>query len=176
MTGSRFVRRVPRHPRRFLPTAPKPVRLKRHVSVRPARFVVGLDELVGADEDQALPPISVDSAPLRVANYLGRVEELDEAGEITATVWEIPSGREAVTTLSPTDPAVVRESFEPPPEPGDLLRIWTWVELPPNGSEKPRVFFKIDSDEVDQVDQVNEADSDDLQRHDERADEPDGGA
>lgn len=173
MTGSPFVRRVPRYPRRFLPAAPKPVCLERHVSVRPARFVVGLDELVGTDEDQALPPISVESAPLRVANYLGRVEELDEAGEITATLWEIPNGREAVTTLSPTDPAIMPTSFEPPPEPGDLLRIWTWVELSREGSEQPRVFFKIESDESDEGDEAN---SDELPRREEQTNEPDGGA
>jgi hypothetical protein len=145
--------------------------------VRPARFVVGLDELVGADEDKALPPISVKSAPLRVANYLGRVEELNETGKITATVWEIPSGREAVTTLSPTDPAIIRESFEPPPELGDLLRIWTWVELAQDGSgsEQPQVFFNIETDETDEGDEADEADGDELQRHDERANEPDGG-
>jgi len=169
VTGSRFVRRIPRYPARFLPTDPRPVSLERRVPVRPARFVVGLDELIGSEEDQALPPIPVRYAPLRVASYLGRVEEIDSAGEITATVWEIPSGREAVTTLSPTDPAVVPGAFEPTPQPGDLLRIWTWVELPAEGPEEHRVFFKIEADETD------EAAGDEPEWHADQVDDPDSG-
>lgn len=151
MTGSHFVRRVPRYPVRFLlPTGPKPIGLERRVPVRPARFVVGLDELVDSEEDRALPPIPVQSAPLRVASYLGRVEEVDPAGALTATVWEIPSGREAITTLSPADSAIVG-TFEPMPQSGDLLRIWTWIEFPLGGAEEHRVFFKIEEDETDET-------------------------
>lgn len=157
MTRSHFVRRVPLYPERFVPVRAAEAHLERRVPVRPARFVVGLEE-----PEELWPPevrSVLGGAPLRPAVYLGRVEEIGPGGELTATVWETPSGREAVTTLAARDllpaPAVHPER----PQVGDLLKIWTWIELREDGGQQPRVVFDVvpnerDDEALEEIDEV----------------------
>jgi hypothetical protein len=151
VSRSWFIRSVPRYPARFLPTAAKEAHLGRRVPVRPARFVVGLEE-----HEEPWPAEVVgqlQGAPQRAAIYLGRVEEVGPKGELTVTVWETPSGREAVTTLSAGDAVILPElTTEQRPEIGDLLRIWTWIELDERGNQTPRVVYRVVPDEPDQAD------------------------
>lgn len=152
-----FVRRVPRYPERFLPTSPREPRLTRRQAVRPARFVVGLE-----DCKEFLPERVwqlVRHAPQRVAIYLGRVEEVTPSGELTLTVWEAPSGREAVTTLMGGELEFVGAPPEAPPRPGDVLRIWTWIELQAGGAKERRVLGELVHTEPhpDELEPVDEA-------------------
>lgn len=109
--------------RRYPPLPVRPLGLETRLDIRPKRFVVGLGE-----EDAWREPPTARSAPMRRAFYLGRVEEAGPGDEVLATVWECPSGREALATLS------VAQDFQgEAPAPGSLLRIWTWLELPEPG-------------------------------------------
>jgi hypothetical protein len=118
--SSFFTRRFQHRARRFLPGPTRSPGLSTRLPIRPARFVVGLAEPVRWAEFKA-----AESAPLLPAFYLGRVEEVGPAGEVLAVLWERPSGRELSTELS------LQEHFSTGgrPVPGDLLRLWTWVEL-----------------------------------------------
>ncbi|KFA93010.1 hypothetical protein Q664_12070 [Archangium violaceum Cb vi76] len=83
------------------------------------------------------------AAPVCPAFYLGRVEEVMEH-EVLATVWERPSGREASVTLS------VQEQLKGQrPAPGSLLRLWTWLELPGEGEQVPRLEVVVESSRLD---------------------------
>jgi len=98
-------------------------------------------------------------APLHPAIYLGRVEEIGSGGELTATVWETPSGREAVTTLVARDLLPVSTVYVERPQIGDLLKIWTWMELREGGAQVPRVVFDVvpstlDEQAPEQLDEV----------------------
>lgn len=128
----------------------------RRQAVRPARFVVGLE-----DRTELLPERVrrlVRDAPQRVVVYLGRVEEVAPAGELTLTVWETPSGREAVTTLMAGELEFVDAPPEAPLTPGVVLRIWTWIELRAGGAEERRALGEVvqtepDPDELEPVDE-----------------------
>jgi hypothetical protein len=101
---------------RYLQSTGLTPHLHRRVDTRPARFVIGLDE----DVDWRW----LDGTPVNPAFYLGRVEEVTADGSVVTTLWERPSGREAFAPLS------LAEHFAgQAPSPGDLLRIWTWMEL-----------------------------------------------
>jgi hypothetical protein len=117
VTGERY--RAWRYP--HIPV--RPLGLETRLDIRPKRFVVGLGE-----EEAWKEPLTARSAPMRRAFYLGRVEEAGRGDEVLATVWECPSGREALATL-----AVAQDFKGETPTPGSLLRIWTWVELPGHG-------------------------------------------
>lgn len=141
MTSSRFRRSVPRYPSRFVPTAPRDLHLERRVPVQPARFVVGLE-----DHRELFPErvrARMVNAPQRPALYRGRVEEVGDDGELTVTVWETPGGREGVTSIRWGAPETVQLPPEGAPSPGDMLRIWTWIELGAGGSPTPRIVFEI---------------------------------
>jgi hypothetical protein len=114
-----FIRRFRYRARRFLPGPTRSPGLVTRLPVRPARFPVGLGEPVLWPDFQ-----EAQSAPLLPAFYLGRVEEVTSEGMVLATLWERPSGRQMSTQLS------VASHFQgTSPVPGDLLRIWTWVEV-----------------------------------------------
>lgn len=117
---SAFTRRFRHRARRFLPGPTRPPELTTRLPVRPARFAVGLAEPVCWPEFKV-----AESAPLLPAFYLGRVEEVSPTGAVQALFWERPSGRELSTELS----ADAHFSAGGRPVPGDLLRVWTWVEL-----------------------------------------------
>jgi hypothetical protein len=107
------------------------------LDLRPARFTIGLGERVRWED---LP--WADSAPSCGAFYLGRADAVTDE-EVLATLWERPSGREATTTLN------IRDHFEgQPPNPGDLLRIWTWVELPGEGEQRPGIKVTVETREL----------------------------
>jgi hypothetical protein len=58
-----------------------------------------------------------------------------------------------VTTLSAGDAVILPElTTEQRPEIGDLLRIWTWIELDERGNQTPRVVYRVVPDEPDQAD------------------------
>jgi hypothetical protein len=130
-----FVRRwrIPRYPERFLPEAPGELRLVHQVDVRPGQFAIGLEE-------PALKEEWLQGEPVQVAQYLGRVEEVSPSGDVTVTLWERPSGREAMSTLD------VAKHFKGNwPRAGDLLHVWTWMELLP-GDENPHPRIHIDTE------------------------------
>jgi hypothetical protein len=119
MERSHFVSHFPLRAERHLPRPLRPLGLKTRLDIRPTRFPVGLEHVV-----LGVPGGQAGSAPANAAFYLARVKEVSGDG-VVALVWECPSGREALATLS------VREDFAgEPPLPGSMLKIWTWVELP----------------------------------------------
>ena len=121
--GSAFIKSGKHRPWRYPPLPVRPLGLETCLDIRPKRFVVGLGE-----EEAGKEPGTARSAPMRRAFYLGRVEEAGPGDEVLATVWECPSGREALATLS-----VAQDFHGEAPTPGSLLRIWTWLELPGDG-------------------------------------------
>jgi hypothetical protein len=133
---SHFITRgPPRRPERFVPAQLGPPQLQRQVDVRPGQFVVGLDEDVSWDD---LPV-----TPINPAVYLGRVEEVTREGLVVATLWERPSGREAIATLSVDD-----DFGRDAPSAGDLLRIRTWVEICEGGETRARSHVKVETQQL----------------------------
>ena len=124
---------------------------------RPARFVAGLDVL--AKHETLVPKEQCHSAPLDIAVYEGRAEEVAEDGQVTARLWELPGGQEHIATILPNQ-------LEEPVRPGASLRIWTWVELPdgpnrpsPASEPTPRIFVEakhrvLTPDEIAEVDDL----------------------
>lgn len=145
-----FVRPLPLRPQRWLgPPARRPrfgARLQ-PLALAPQRFAVGaLDPawLSGHESADSVPlprpwPKAPASAPVNLAFYYGRVSSATtEDGQVSATLWERPSGRSLLASL-PWD-----RTFRPdPPKPGDLLLIWTWVELPGGGAIHERLFIQV---------------------------------
>jgi len=77
------------------------------LELRPARFVLGLEEPLHWSKLK-----EANGAPVNGAFYIGRVEEVTD-DEVLATVWERPSGREATTFgggLTEIHPAAVWRS------------------------------------------------------------------
>ena len=148
-SGSWFVRQVPRRPLRFLQLPLPEARLVRkghRPPIRPARFPVGLD-LEEADPVRLPKRVTdrLESAPVKPAFYLGRVEEVDSEGELTVRMWEWPSGRETLASLS------ADEHLEGPrPRPGDLLHVWTWIELPGSGEVDRRVAVQLEKPRLEE--------------------------
>jgi hypothetical protein len=109
---------------------------------RPARFVTGLDIL--EEHETLVPEEKCKHAPLDIAVYVGRAEEIAEDGRVTARLWELPGGQESIATLSPT------QLDEQPVRPGASLRIWTWLELPDGASRRepgtdpvPEIYIEV---------------------------------
>ena len=77
------------------------------------------------------------------ADYLGRVEEISDGGEITARLWEYPSGCESVVILR-------EEQLDEPTHPGAALRIWTWMEWPRDAEAgpEPRLYIEVRNKEL----------------------------
>jgi hypothetical protein len=135
-----FIRSMRFRAFRHLPSPGRPLGLVSQLELRPARFLLGLGEKVRWEQlDKAR------SAPVNVAFYLGRVEEVAE-DEIVATVWERPSGREAATVLS----MAKHLPGQRPPPPGSLLRIWTWIELPGGGQQVPGLKVEVERPHLDE--------------------------
>lgn len=133
MERSDFVSRFRHQPLRHQPRPLRPLGLVTRLDIRPMRFAVGLERPV-----HWARLAEAKSAPSRAAFYLGRVKEVDER-EVLALVWEYPSGRESLASLS------VRVDFKgEPPVPGSLLRIWTWVELPGKGARRQRRKVEVE--------------------------------
>lgn len=136
---SKLINQFRRRTFRHLPRPVRPPGLETQLELRPARFALGLGERV---KWHALK--EAEDAPVNGAYYLGRVEEV-VGDEVLATLWERPSGREASTTLS------VKEQLRgEAPAPGSLLRIWTWVELPGNGEQRPRLKVEVERVQLDE--------------------------
>lgn len=116
---------------------------------RPARFVAGLDILDA--HETLVPKDACQSAPLDIAIYEGRAEEVDDEGQVTARVWELPGGQESIATISPEQ--LEGEAVRP----GAALRIWTWLELPdgpvrpePGTEPAPRIHIDVRHRELTQ--------------------------
>lgn len=84
--------------------------------------------------------IPADSAPLRRAFYVGRVEEITGSGGVQLHLLEAPSGRSICASLPPI---AVDERRGPEPSVGDTIRVWTWVELPEAGVRRVRRFVEV---------------------------------
>lgn len=132
MSDSRFVSRFQHRAFRHLPRPVRSPGLETRLDLRPARFVLGLEEPVHWTRLE-----EAESAPVSGAFYLGRVEDVT-GDEVLATLWERPSGREASTTLS-----VATDLSGTSPPLGSMLRIWTWMELPGGGQEVARLKVEV---------------------------------
>jgi len=135
--ASKLVNQFRHRADRYLPRPVRAPGLETRLELRPARFALGLGEFFRWDEiDEAR------NAPVNGAFYLGRVEEVS-GDDVLATVWERPSGREASTTLS------VKDNFQgKAPASGNLLRIWTWVELPGQDERVPRLKVEVEEPQL----------------------------
>ncbi|WP_437780658.1 hypothetical protein [Sorangium sp. So ce1097] len=120
--------------------------LSRQVPVRPARFPVGLDR---PDKPLLPPPEQVEGTALSIAAYLGRVDEVSDLGLVTVTLWERPNGREGLTSLSVHDHLGGRT-----PATGDMLWIWTWIDVAEDRTEKPKIHVDIETRELDDEDRA----------------------
>jgi hypothetical protein len=107
---------------------------------------VGLD----CPKRSLYPPFNkITGTAVQVAAYLGRVDELSKAGEVTVTLWERPNGREGLTTLS------VRKHLGGNwPAIGDLLWIWTWADVAGTGRRKDRIHVEVESRTLDEADRT----------------------
>lgn len=132
-------RRPPHYPRAFAQDVDRMQTLEHQVPVRPARFPVGLEKPLFP------PPGKVRGTAISVASYLGRVEEVSETGEVTVTLWERPNGREGLTTLSVTDHLEGKA-----PNAGDLLWIWTWIDVIEKDRREPGIHVEVESHELDE--------------------------
>jgi len=136
--------RPPHYPRAFSKNVKDHEGLFRQVPVHPARFVVGMDE----PEWPLFPPAEkVQGTAIQCASYVARVEEVDEDGHVTVTLWERPNGREGLTALS-----VDEHLGGQRPNVGDLVWIWTWVDVV-NGENKTRVHCKLERAQLSAADQ-----------------------
>lgn len=150
-----FVRQAPHRPwRRALagPTRAYCGLRPASAAASPSRYVVGLRDSAredpgdGTDGDgqvqRPYPPrrAGVKSAPMAVAFYLGRVVEGSNAAVTYATLWERPGGQELAASFQ----WETRWSERPPVE-GDLLRVWTWLELPGGGQIDERLWIEVRS-------------------------------
>lgn len=129
----------PHYPRAFAKNVKARENLLRRVPVHPARFVVGMDE----PERPLFPPAKkVKGTAIQCASYVARVEEVGEDGAVTVTLWERPNGREGLTALS------VDEHLDGQwPNVGDLLWIWTWVDVH-EGARKNRIHVVAEKTEL----------------------------
>jgi hypothetical protein len=106
----------------------------RPVALRPARFFPRREE----GELPLEPPTDLEAAPISVTFYRGRVEAVAQDGSVTARLWEWPSGRELLAPLvvDDVDPRVT-------PQPGDGLKLWTWIEIPERSRVIERKLVKL---------------------------------
>jgi len=94
---------------------------------------------------KSCPPLptaaKVGTAPMQLHHYVGRVEEWPsrQTPEVTVTLWQWPSGRELISTLS------VRRHLKGarPPE-GSFVRVWTWLELPGRDRRIAKIHVKVE--------------------------------
>lgn len=142
-------RRVPldrrvawRAPRWSPPRTPRGPRLLRQYAMRAGTFTVRPDPVEPWDE---IPAGVLRGAPLDRAFYLADVDEVDEEGNASLTLWESPSGRALYGSLPPLDE---HERLGPEPAPGDRLWIWTWRELPGAGEVVTRRYVKVERREL----------------------------
>lgn len=119
--------------------------LVRRVPVRPGRFLMGFD----GKRPLSPPRDQVNGIPLSVASYVGRVEEIDGDGEVTVRVWARPSGWEGLTTLDAGKP-----TFEREPSVGDLLWIWTWIDVLSDRSEEKRIYVEVEHRQLVETDRM----------------------
>ena len=91
------------------------------------------------------PPQARAVKPVRLSRFLARVT--DTLGSVLAlTLWEAPSWRSLSSSLDlkSLQPGEWEGSEQEGPvaHPGDLLRIWTWTDLPDEGPPKDRLFVQ----------------------------------
>lgn len=116
--------------------------LLRQYAMRAGTFTVRDEPVEPWDH---LPDGVLRSAPLDRAFYLADVDEVDEEGNASLTLWESPSGRALYGSLPPLE---AHERLGPEPAPGDRLWIWTWRELPGGGASVTRRFVKVERREL----------------------------
>ena len=140
MKGSvQLSRQVPLRPWRWNPpSAGRGPALLRQYPMRAGSFVVRTDT---GDPWADLPVGVLKSAPLDRAFYLADVDEVDEQGRASLSLWEAPSGRALYGSIGPLAP---NEREGPEPAAGDRLLIWTWRELPGAGQVLPRRFVRVE--------------------------------
>lgn len=136
----------PHYPRTFSKKFAPEVVLSRQVPVHPARFVVGMDEEKRPLYPEGLQPPKVEGTAIACASYVARVDQVTERGEVSVTLWERPNGREGLTTL-----LVDTHLGGKRPLAGDLLWIWTWVDVVDHDGESrevPKIHVDIETREL----------------------------
>lgn len=138
-----LVRQVPWRAWRWNPPdTPRGPGLLRQYAMRAGTYTVRPEPTEPWDQ---LPEGVLQGASLDRAFYVADVDEVDEEGNASLTLWESPSGRALYGSLPPLPP---HERLGPEPSPGDRLRIWTWRELPGAGEVVPRRFVQVERREL----------------------------
>ncbi len=141
---------APRHyPRAFAKSVKNVGSLRRSVPVHPAHFVVGMDDEKWPLYPEGLAGNKVEGTAIQCASYVARVEQVTEKGEVSVTLWERPNGREGITTLLVNGP--LEEKW---PSVGDLLWIWTWIDVV-NGQAKTKIHVEIEHAELSEADRTD---------------------
>ncbi len=132
-------RQVPKRATKWKP----PTVAHGHALLRQYALRAGTYSLRGTEPvevwDAEFPPNST-GAPLDQAFYFADVDEVDEEGRASLTIWEAPSGRAFYGAL-PVLPDDERDG--PPPAAGDRLWIWTWREIADSGDVSDHRFVRV---------------------------------
>ncbi len=148
---------VPHYPKRglmrFVRKSESDVSLARApVAVPPAHFVVGMEEdkrpLYPERLPEGLPEGIVEGTAISCTSYVARVDEVSARGEVSVTLWERPNGREGLTTL-----VWDKRLGDERPEAGDLLWIWTWVDVV-EGKSIDKIHVEIERAELTEEDRL----------------------
>ncbi len=132
----------PHYPRTFAKKLVRYDGLSRQVPVHPAHFVVGMDDVKRPLYPERLPASKVEGTAISCASYVARVDQVTERGEVSVTLWERPNGREGLTTLLVDGPLEGKR-----PSMGDLLWIWTWVDVV-DGKATTKIHVEIETREL----------------------------
>jgi len=118
------------------------------VPVHPAHFVVGMDDEKRPLYPEGLKAGKVKGTAISCASYVARVDQVTKRGEVSVTLWERPNGREGLTTLA-VDGALEGKW----PSMGDLLWIWTWVDVV-RGEATTKIHVEIEKAELSEADRI----------------------
>ncbi|HMY22050.1 MAG TPA: hypothetical protein PKA58_37250, partial [Polyangium sp.] len=91
----------------------------------------------------------VEGTAISCTSYVARVDEVSARGEVSVTLWERPNGREGLTTL-----VWDKRLGDERPEAGDLLWIWTWVDVV-EGKKIDKIHVQIERAELTEEDRAH---------------------
>ena len=137
------------YPRAFAKNVKVGDSLRRQVAVHPAHFVVGMEEDKRPLYPEGLPEGIVEGTAISCTSYVARVDEVSARGEVSVTLWERPNGREGLTTL-----VWDKRLGDERPESGDLLWIWTWVDVV-EGKKIDKIHVQMERAELTEEDRAH---------------------
>ncbi len=113
--------------------------LERQTPLQPSPFFIDFEAWPPPDDQ-------VTGAPILVSYFIARVEEVEE-DQVSVRLWELTGGGEALTTLD-------QDQLSEPATSGDLLRLWTWFELPGSGQISEHVYGLVQKPGFDEADRL----------------------